>query len=104
MVQGQKEEEQGAEKKKGGGLREAMPEAARLVDELRATLGRQFVDDALRQGLALQREHARRQLEHGRARADAWLRAQRPTTATLRLAEAGRQVGELPVRLAGARA
>lgn len=104
MVQGQREEEQGAEKKKGGGLRDAMPEAARLVDELRAALGRQFVDDALRQGLRLQREHARLQLERGHAAADAWLGAQRPATASLRLVEAGRQVGELPARLAGARA
>jgi hypothetical protein len=73
-----------------------MPEAARLVDELRAALGRQVVDDALRLGLRLQREHARLQLERGHAAADAWLRGQRPATPTLALLERGRQVGVLP--------
>lgn len=83
---------------RGGGMRQAMPEAARLVDELRRNLGREWVDGALRQGIRLQRQHADRRVRHGQAQADAWLAAQRPSGASLRLLEAGLQVGELPTR------
>lgn len=83
---------------RGVGLRQAMPESARLVDQLRELFGRQWVDDALRRGIALQREHARIASLRGAAAANAWLRVQRVTGPSLRLLEAGRQVGELPER------
>jgi hypothetical protein len=38
-----------------GSMREALPHAAALVDELRAWLGADLVDQALRNGMALQR-------------------------------------------------
>ncbi len=82
----------------GGGMREQMPESARLVDQLREQMGREWVDAALREGIRLQRQHADRRARHGQARADAWLAAQRPAGASLRLLEAGLQVGELPTR------
>lgn len=44
-----------------GSMREAMPAAAALVDELRAWLGTELVDQALRNGLALQRGDTGRQ-------------------------------------------
>lgn len=46
----QKEEEMGK-----GSMRDAMPGAAALVDELRAAFGREFIDAALRNGMSLQR-------------------------------------------------
>lgn len=38
-----------------GSMRDAMPAAAALVDELRAQFGREFIDAALRNGMSLQR-------------------------------------------------
>lgn len=38
-----------------GSMREAMPAAAALVDELRAKFGAEFIDAALRNGVKLQR-------------------------------------------------
>jgi hypothetical protein len=38
-----------------GSMRDAMPGAAALVDELRAAFGREFIDAALRNGMSLQR-------------------------------------------------
>lgn len=87
---------------RGGGMRAAMPHAASLVDELRQALGRQWVDDALREGLRLQREHSRLKQLQGAAAADAWLRRQRPGKPSMRISEAGVQVGELPGGQAGA--
>lgn len=87
---------------RGGGMRAAMPHAAALVDELRAAFGRQWVDDALREGLRLQREHNRLQQQQGSAAADAWLSRQRPGRPSLRIVEAGIQVGELAGGHAGA--
>lgn len=93
-------QEKGVETEKnegrGGGLRQAMPESARLVDQLRELFGRQWVDDALRRGMSLQREHARIAQLKGAAAAQAWLRVQRVPGPSLRLLEAGQQVGELP--------
>lgn len=79
-------------------MREAMPQAARLVDELRLALGRDWVDAALRQGIALQRGFEQLQAKQGRAAAQAWLARQHPAGASLRLREGGLQVGELPLR------
>ncbi len=79
-------------------MREAMPEAARLVDELRRLFGREWIDAALRQGIALQRHVERLEVQHGAAAAQAWLGRQQPAGATLRLREGPLQVGELPLR------
>jgi hypothetical protein len=88
--------------KKGKGLRSEMPGSAALVDELRALFGADWVDAALRQGMSLQREHARLGAERGQAAADAWLRQQRPTGPALQLVEGDRQVGLLPARISQA--
>lgn len=89
---------------KKSGLREAMPAAAALVDELRQMFGQAWVDAALREGLRLQREHARRAAEQGQAAADQWLDAQLLKAPAIRVAEAGKVVGALvgnrPARLA----
>lgn len=85
-------------------MREAMPEAAKLVDELRLAFGREWVDAALRQGIALQRRAEQLQAQQGRASAQAWLARQRPAGAALRLREGDLQVGELPLRNARGRA
>lgn len=85
-------------------MREAMPGAASLVDELRSAFGRDWVDAALRQGIALQRRAEQIQAQQGVAAAQAWLARQRPSGASLRLREGELQVGELPVRSARARA
>jgi hypothetical protein len=94
-------EEEGVKK---GGLRQAMPGAAALVDELRQVFGQAWVDAALREGLRLQREHARRAAEQGQASADQWLDAQPLKAPAIRVAEAGKVVGALvgnrPARLA----
>ena len=90
--------------KKKGGLRDEMPGAAALVDELRQVFGPAWVDAALREGLRLQREHARRAAEQGQAAADQWLDAQPLKAPAIRVAEAGKVVGALvgnrPARLA----
>lgn len=80
----------------GGGLRQQLPQAAALVDELRVSLGRDWVDAALRQGLRIQREHQARAAEHGVKAANAWLARQAPAGPTLRVVEAGVAVGMLP--------
>lgn len=84
-------------------MRAAMPQAAFLVDQLRQALGRQWVDDALREGIRLQREHARLEQLQGAPAADAWLCRQRPGKPSMRITEACVQVGELPGGQAGAR-
>lgn len=71
------------------GLREAMPGAAALVDELRGLFGSAWVDAALREGLRLQREHARRVAQQGPGPADAWLQAQRSAQPALRVCDLG---------------
>jgi hypothetical protein len=91
-----------SEKKKGG-LRQEMPAAAALVDELREMFGQEWVDAALREGLRLQREHGRRAAEQGQEAADRWLDTQPSTAPALRVSEADKAVGTLagnrPARL-----
>lgn len=86
-----------SEKRKGG-LRDEMPDAAALMDEIRALMGREWADEALRQGMCLQREHAARVASLGQAKADAWLDAQRSAAPALSLSERGATVGMLPGR------
>lgn len=75
-----------------------MPGAAEVVDVFRALLGAERVDQAIRSGVALQREHARRHAEEGPERADAWLASQRPSGPVFQVTEGGRQVGAIPTR------
>ena len=94
----------GEEGVKKAGLRQVMPAAAALVDELRLMFGQAWVDAALREGLRLQREHARRAAEQGQAAADQWLDAQPHQAPALRVSEGGAVVGALagnrPAKLA----
>lgn len=84
---------------KRGGMRQAMPAAAALVDELRAMFGQAWVDAALREGLRLQREHAQRVADVGQGPADTWLASQRSAKPVLSVLEGGTRVGALPGNL-----
>lgn len=68
-------------------LRQSMPVTAEIVDELRLQFGRVLIDDALRNGIALEREHQRRRELNGDAAAKAWLDAQNPEGAFFRAVE-----------------
>lgn len=91
-------EKQGERTEKGKPLRQALPAAAALMDEVRAVWGAEWADAALREGLRLQREHARMLAERGQAAADAWLQMQQPKVPTLVLHEAGQTIGAMPGR------
>lgn len=93
-------EKQRERTEKGKALRQALPAAAALMDEVRALWGAEWADAALREGLRLQREHARLQAERGQAAADAWLGLQHPKAPTLALHEAGHMIGCMPGRRA----
>jgi|SanBayMetagenome_1026888.scaffolds.fasta_scaffold01318_13 hypothetical protein len=84
-----------SEQKKGA-LREKMPAAAALMDEMRLLFGQAWVDAALREGLRLQREHAQRVADAGQGAADTWLASQRSRGPVLRIAEGDVAVGALP--------
>ena len=86
-------EEEGMKK---GGLRQAMPGAAALVDEMRQLFGQAWVDAALREGLRLQREHARLVAQTSQGAADAWLLSQRSGKPALAVVEGGAWIGALP--------
>jgi len=86
---------------KKGGLRAEMPEAAALMDEIRALFGQAWADAALREGLRLQREHALLAATQGPAAADRWLRLQRPAEAALSLRQRDMVVGRLAGRAQG---
>jgi hypothetical protein len=79
-----------------GALREKMPGAAALVDEMRAMFGQAWVDAALREGLRLQREHARLVAQASQGAADAWLASQRSSKPALAVVEGGAWIGALP--------
>ena len=84
--------------RKAGSMRQAMPEAAALMDEVRVMFGKAWADQALREGMRLQREHARRIAEHGARQADAWLDRQRTVGPVLTLRQDGNDVGLMPGR------
>lgn len=67
-------------------MREALPEAAALVDELRQMFGREWIDAALRRGMAMQRAQAqgREETAHG---------------AVLRVEQGQTAIGALPRRV-----
>ena len=84
-----------SEQKKAGRLREQMPAAAALMDEMRVIFGQAWVDAALREGLRLQREHAQRVADAGQGAADTWLASQRSRAPALAIEEGGVVVGRL---------
>lgn len=73
-----------------------MPAASALVDEMRQLFGQAWVDAALREGLRLQREHARLVAQTSQASADAWLLSQRSSKPALAVVEGGACIGALP--------
>lgn len=75
-----------------------MPDAAALMDDIRAVFGQAWADAALREGLRLQREHAALTTSKGQAYADRWLSLQRATAPALSLREGDRVVGMLTGR------
>lgn len=83
---------------KKGGLKAEMPAAAALMDEIRVLFGQAWADAALREGLRLQREHARLVAAQGQAQADRWLSQQRSAVPALSLREGAVVVGRLTVR------
>lgn len=80
-------------------MRQALPDAAALMDELRQMFGAAWADAALREGLRLQREHARLLAEQGARTAQAWLQSQGRAPA-LSLRQDEHVVGLLPRRAA----
>lgn len=72
-----------------------MPAAAALMDEIRTLFGQAWADAALREGLRLQREHARVVAAQGQAKADRWLSQQRSAVPALSLREGAVVVGRL---------
>ena len=80
-------------------MRQVLPDAAALMDELRQMFGAAWADAALREGLRLQREHAQLLAEQGTRTAQAWLQTQGRTPA-LSLRQGEHVVGLLPRRAA----
>lgn len=71
----------------------AMPATAEIVADLRAWLGRERVDAAIKAGQVARREFARLQAAHGEAHAQAWLARQRFPAGVFWASEGGREVG-----------
>lgn len=94
MTQALEKQEEGKEKSKP--LRQVLPDAAELMDEVRALFGSAWANAALREGLRLQREHARLSAERGQPAADAWLAAQQGAAPALSLRQEDTLVGRLP--------
>lgn len=79
--------------KKTGGLREAMPATAEIVDDLRRELGAEIVDRALAAGVKAQKRYAAWLAGHGEDAAQRWLEAQRFEGGSFWASEGGRTVG-----------
>ena len=79
------------EKKKG--MREEMPSTAAWVDELRAVLGAEKVDAAIKAGMQARREHAVRAQAHGQRQADEWLARQKFPAGLFWACEGGNDIG-----------
>lgn len=79
------------EKKKG--MREEMPVTAAWVDELRAAIGAERVDAAIKAGMQARREHAGRVQAHGQRQADEWLARQKFPAGLFWASEGGNHVG-----------
>lgn len=70
-----------------------MPETAALVAELRAALGAEMVDAAIKAGQQARRGYAQRLAEHGKGYADNWLARQRFPHGCFWALEGGCEVG-----------
>ena len=70
-----------------------MPSTAAMVDELRAVLGTEKVDAAIRAGQRARREHAALVASHGQRQADAWLAGQKFPAGLFWACEGGHEVG-----------
>lgn len=75
------------------GLREQMPQTAGWVDELRAVLGAERVDAAIKAGQAAQRTYTAIKAEKGQPAADAWLSRQRFPAGCFWACEGGNEFG-----------
>lgn len=79
--------------KKAAGLREAMPDTAEIVDDLRRELGAAIVDRAIAAGVKAQKRYAAWLAGHGEEAAQRWLGAQRFPGGSFYANEGGRTVG-----------
>lgn len=70
-----------------------MPETAALVDELRAVLGAEKVDAAIRAGQRAKREYAALVASQGQRRADVWLASKKWPGGVFWASEGGHEVG-----------
>jgi hypothetical protein len=77
-----------------------MPQTAEIVDEMRSILGRDLVDQAIRNGMALQRKYEAMKQSVGIAAADSWLQRQSPDGPTFSATETT-QADNLTVGLLG---
>jgi hypothetical protein len=75
------------------GMREAMPQTAAWVAELRLLLGAEKVDAALKAGQQARRQHLAMVQTQGEAAAAAWLRRQRFPAGCFYAEENGHTVG-----------
>lgn len=77
----------------GKSMREKMPAAAEIVDELRQVFGTAMIDAAVVAGQQARREFDRLEAEHGLAHAQAWLARQRFPLGRFWASEGGHEVG-----------
>lgn len=75
------------------GMKEAMPITAAWVADLRAVLGQEWVDRAIKASQQARREYARLEAQQGRAQAEAWLRRQKFPHGRFHALENGHTVG-----------
>lgn len=81
-----------AEQKREG-IKEAMPQTAAWVAELRLSLGAERVDAAIKAGQQARRKHQQLADTQGQAAADAWLSRQRFPAGCFFASENGHTVG-----------
>jgi hypothetical protein len=74
-------------------MREAMPQIAAWVAELRRALGAERIDQAIKAGQQAKRQHQALCESQGQAAADAWLRRQRFASGCFFASENGHTVG-----------
>jgi hypothetical protein len=74
-------------------MREAMPETAAWVDQLRQALGAERIDAAIRAGQQAQRHYTALQQSHGQGAADQWLKRQKFPAGCFYASENGHTVG-----------
>lgn len=80
-------------------VKQRMPSSAELAAALRKDFGDEFMNEAIRNGLRLQREYLRMEAEQGTDRADDWLLRQNPSGPVASFKEGDLVLGMLPGRL-----